>query len=339
MGKRKSSGSGSAGKRTGKVTGEVTGAGGAGANSGNSGGRGGQKSVTRKNSGNTENANQPDLGGKSAKKSVSRKNTENAGGNSGGNAGSKSEKIVKKGDKTGKSSKKAIKTGGKGEKRAEKGGGGEKRAESSQSSEAKEAKARKSRSRKKKLISQYRYKGKWVNEEMQIVAIRLCERLVTAGIRCSYQYIIDKLYELVMFFIRNQRYPDNMSEKDRIIARLLNVDADYFNPVNVGIRVSNKRNLGKLSTIYINKAFTANIHQLPYAEAMAVIDYQLYHFINARRRYLGERSQDSMGVSIYMMYESVTRIMFIDFNDFIVDGADRSQFIDLLEDEVLSEDV
>lgn len=328
MGKRKGS-SGSAGKRTGKVTtGEVTG----GANSANSGGRGGQKSVTRKNSGNTENANQPDLGGKSAKKSVSRRNTEKA-------QQSKSEKIAKKGDKTVKSSKKAIKTGGKGEKRAEKGGKGEKRAETGGSSEAKEAKARKSRSRKKKLISQYRYKGKWVNEEMQIVAIRLCERLVSAGIRCSYQYIIDKLYELVMFFIRNQRYPDNMSEKDRIIARLLNVDADYFNPVNVSIRVSNKKNLGKLSTLFLNEAFTANIYQIPYAQGMAVIDYQLYHFINARRRYLGERSQDSMGVSIYMMYESVTRIMFIDFNDFIVDGADRTQFIDILEDEVLSEQV
>lgn len=191
--------------------------------------------------------------------------------------------------------------------------------------------------RKLLLIKKYRHKGRMINESMQKAAISLCEKLHIAGIKCSYQYIIDKLYELVNYYINNKSLPPNLSQKDALIARKLDFDDDYYHLIHISMRMLNKHELGELSTTYINQAFQNNIQKIPFNSALALIDYQCFYFVRARERYLTEIENESVTVLVYMCYETLTRTMFINFNDFILDGGDRVSFIDLLEDEVLAD--
>lgn len=191
--------------------------------------------------------------------------------------------------------------------------------------------------RKLLLIKKYRHKGRMINENMQKAAINLCEKMHIAGIKCSYQYIIDKLYELVNYYIKNKSLPPNLSQKDAFIASKLDFDDDYYHLIHISMRMLNKHELGELATTYINQAFQDDTKKIPFNSALALIDYQCFYFVRARERYLNEIENESVTVLVYMCYETLTRTMFINFNDFILDGGDRVAFIDLLEDEVLAD--
>lgn len=79
----------------------------------------------------------------------------------------------------------------------------------------------------------YRYKGRIVNPNIHKVAIITCELLQQKGLKCSYQYIIEKFFDLVEHFMKNNQEVET-SDVVKIAARIVQeqINKRKVKPVN-----------------------------------------------------------------------------------------------------------
>jgi len=184
-----------------------------------------------------------------------------------------------------------------------------------------------------KSVDKYRHKGKIVRNEVKRVATLVCGKLQDEGIKCSYQYIIDKFYYFVDYFIKHQTlHKKELNKRDAIIASYLDFDNEHFYGSEIQKRMEQLNSEFGVKNFLIKRYGEDKIKSYPFANAMAVTDYELYLFWGARDAYLISDTE-TFRFAIYLVHETLTNTVYIDFNDYITNGGNEDEFAVYLNDQ------